>query len=88
MTDPIYRQPSLWIEGYQSAKNADESTIRQLRERLQQSGVQSLSNSELLSIVLRTGAGSESVIEHVQTIQSSYSLQELDRKSTRLNSSH
>jgi len=77
MTNPTYRQLSLWIEGYQSAKNAEESTIRHLRERLQQSGVKSLSNVELLSIVLRTGAGSKSVIEHVQTILSSYSLQEL-----------
>ncbi len=79
MTDPTYRQLSLWIEGYQSAKNAEESTIRHLRERLQQSGVQSLSNAELLSIVLRTGSESESVIEHVQTILNSYSLQELMR---------
>jgi DNA repair protein RadC len=77
MTNPTYRQASLWIEGYQSAKNAEESTMRQLRERLQQSGVNSLSNVELLSIVLHTGAGSKSVIEHVQTILNSYSLQEL-----------
>jgi DNA repair protein RadC len=77
MTDPTYRQLSLWIEGYQSAKNAEESTIRSLRERLQHSGVQSLSNAELVSLVLRTATGSESIIEHVQTMLNTYSLQEL-----------
>src|SRR5438270_3038084 len=61
MAEPTYRQPILWIEGHQHAEGGvgDTPSTKQLRERLEHRGVSTLSTAELLSIVLRTGPGTE-----------------------------
>ncbi len=43
------------------------------RERLQHSGASALSNAELLAIILRTGVGSENVLNMAQRLLSKYS---------------
>jgi len=67
------------MEGNESSDSGRRNTTKHLRERLQQNGVSSFSTTELLSIILRTGAGTESVVESVQTLLAGYSLQELLR---------
>src|SRR5437868_15140396 len=42
--------------------------MKQLRERLEHSGVQALSTEELLSLVLRASPASEQVFQHLHTL--------------------
>ena len=49
----------------------------QLRERLHHSGVQGLSNHDLLTLVLCTGKGHRHVVEQIHTLLENNSLQEL-----------
>ncbi len=72
-------QHSLWTHGKDETDSAGQRTenIKQLRERLQVSGVAVLSNAELLSIVFGTGSSTPGVIREVQTFIASMSLQEL-----------
>src|SRR5438045_759767 len=80
MTEPFtYRQPNLWIEGHQHPESGvgEALTTKQMRERLQHSGVSALSNAELLSIVLRTGPGSDSLVQRIDTLLARYGLPEL-----------
>ena len=72
-------QHSLWTHGKDETDSAGQRTenIKQLRERLQVSGVSVLSNAELLSIVFGTGSSTPGVIREVQTLIASMSLQEL-----------
>lgn len=51
----------------------------QLRERLHHSGVQGLSNHDLLTVVLGAGKGHQQVVEQTQRLLEHYSLQELLR---------
>ena len=49
----------------------------QLRQRVQRRGVSSLSNAELMSVALHADHESESVLARMQTLLTSYSLQQL-----------
>ncbi len=77
MADYQYRQPSIWIEGYQSLEAEEGATTKQLREQLALSGAYTLSTTDLLSIILRTGSGSETIVQSIRSLLSSLSLQEL-----------
>jgi len=75
--DYQYRQPSIWIEGYQSLEPEEGSTTKQLREQLALSGAYALSTPDLLAIILRTGSGSETIVQSIRSLLSSFSLQDL-----------
>lgn len=78
MSDYSYAtQPSIWTYKEDDAEERKRENIRQLRERLQQYGVTTLSSGDLLSIVLGTGSSPQSIITQVQVVLSSNSLQEL-----------
>ena len=82
MTEFYYKQAtqhSLWTHGKDETDSPEQRTenIKQLRERLQLSGVSVLSNAELLSIVLGTGSSTPGVIRQMQKEFASTSLQEL-----------
>jgi DNA repair protein RadC len=70
-------QHSLWTHGMDDSTDQRRENVKHLRERLQFSGANLLSNDELLSIVLGTGSSTQSVIRHIQTLVASNSLQEL-----------
>jgi DNA repair protein RadC len=74
---PKTMQHAFWTEGTNESEAGRRNTTKLLRERLSESGVSSLSTPELLSIILRTGSGSESIVAAVHTLLASYSLQEL-----------
>src|SRR5207245_6622491 len=63
--------------GADSAEEGKREHVKQLRERLQLYGACTLSNADLLSIVLSTGASSANRIRQVQTLFASTSLPEL-----------
>src|SRR2546426_1919347 len=71
-------QPALPFTWY-AAETALATTqpLKELQERVERYGVQTLSNAELLTLVLRTEAANESIVERVQTLLSSYSVEEL-----------
>jgi DNA repair protein RadC len=50
---------------------------QQLADRVAQYGVSSLSTPELLTLILRTGAGSERRVKRVQELVTAYNLQHL-----------
>src|SRR5437763_2268539 len=54
----------------------DPDTAR-LQDRVQRRGVTTLSSAELLTLVLRTGEASESIVPRLYTLLSSYSVQQL-----------
>src|SRR6266852_77814 len=70
-------QPSIWTYKEDDAEERKRENVKQLRERLQQYGVTTLSSADLLSIVLGTGSSPQSIITQVQVVLSSNSLQEL-----------
>jgi DNA repair protein RadC len=70
-------QHSIWAYKEGELDDFKRENVRQLRERLQQSGVTTLSSTDLLSIVLGTGSSTQSMITQVQILLSSNSLQEL-----------
>jgi len=61
----------------QGEGEAPFEATKSLRERLQYYGPRTLSNAELLSLVLRTGAGNEAVVGRVAVLLSSYTMQQL-----------
>ena len=63
------------IEGIFISHNTN--TTRQLRTRLVRRGVESLSTTELVSLVLRTNAGNESIEPRIHNLLANYSVQEL-----------
>jgi len=82
---PSSSSPSLWDEVYMqhasegawAAAEATPDATKSLRERLQYYGPRTLSNVELLSLVLRTGAGNEAVVGRIALLLSSYNMQQL-----------
>ena len=52
-------------------EDVKRENVRQLRERLQQSGVTTLSSADLLAIVLGTGSSPQSIITQVGILLSS-----------------
>lgn len=70
-------QHSIWAYKEEAFEDFKRENVRQLRERLQQSGVTTLSSTDLLSIVLGTGSSPQSVITQVGVLLSSNNLQEL-----------
>ncbi len=70
-------QPTIWTYRADDADERKRENVRQLRERLQQYGVTTLSSADLLAIVLGTGSSPQSIITQVQVLLSSNSLQEL-----------
>jgi len=78
LTDLSYAtQHSIWAYKDEALEDVKRENVRQLRERLQQSGVTTLSSTDLLSIVLGTGSSTQSMITQVGVLLSSNSLQEL-----------
>src|SRR5271157_609822 len=51
-------QQSIWTSGDENSGLGDRSNLHKLRGKVLMHGVQSLSNGELLTLVLSTGAGS------------------------------
>jgi DNA repair protein RadC len=70
-------QHSIWAYKEGELEDFKRENVRQLRERLQQSGVTTLSSTDLLAIVLGTGSSTQSIITQVQVLLLSNSLQEL-----------
>jgi DNA repair protein RadC len=70
-------QHSIWAYKEEDAEEVKRESVRQLRERLQQSGVTTLSSADLLTLVLGTGSSPQSMITQVQVLLSSNGLQEL-----------
>ncbi len=75
------RQHFLWPGGENTQRGVYEGgslpATKLLRERLEISGVASLSLAELLTVALRTGTLQQRVTEYMQTLLTSYSLPEL-----------
>ena len=77
--------PSLWgsvsstprTQPYSELEKTPAPSTKVLRERLRQRGVVTLSNPELLSLVLMTEQGSESIMGRVNILLTEYSLQQL-----------
>ena len=77
--------PSLWssvsstprAQPYSDMEQTPAPSTKVLRERLRQRGVATLSNPELLSLVLMTEQGSESIIGRVNRLLTEYSVQQL-----------
>jgi DNA repair protein RadC len=77
---PYYvTQHSLWSYGGDETDSTEgtRENIRQLRERLQLSGADILSNAELIALVFGTASSSQRTIHQVHTLFTSNSLQEL-----------
>lgn len=66
-------QPTLWSAG----SDRVSTNPRLLHERLQMSGVQTLSNGELITLVLSTSPGRGNIQERIQRLLESHNLQEL-----------
>src|SRR5436309_8338088 len=71
--------PFTWYVGENDdqARTKPLQPLHQLQERVAQRGVITLSNAELLSLVLRTEAGTEEGVRQVHSLLTSYSVQEL-----------
>lgn len=77
---PYYvTQHSLWSYGGDETDSTEgtRENIKQLRERLQLSGADILSNAELIALVFGTASSSQRTIHQVHTLFTSNSLQEL-----------
>ena len=61
-------------------KIKDLSKDERPRERLQKHGPKSLSNSELLALVLRQGSKKESVLEMANKLLTKYHIKSISRK--------
>ncbi len=73
----LVAQPTIWTYKEDGEEDVKRENVRQLRERLQQYGVTTLSSADLLAIVLGTGSSTQSIITQVQVLLSTNSLQEL-----------
>ena len=71
--------PLTWYAADNDAEIKGEPTpsLQHLQKHIEQRGVQSLSNTELLALVLKTGAGREEVVRRIHSLLTSYSVQEL-----------
>jgi DNA repair protein RadC len=68
------------IEGaIEGASLQDRASIKRLREKILMHGAMSLSNGELLTIVMSTGVGSENILERMQTLFENHSFTDLLR---------
>jgi DNA repair protein RadC len=77
---PYYvTQPTLWTYGVDETDSTERrrENVKQLRERLQLSGAYTLSNAELIAIVLGTALSTQRTIHQVQMLFTSNSLPEL-----------
>ncbi len=77
---PYYvTQHSLWSYGGDETDSTEgtRENIRQVRERLQLSGADILSNAELIALVFGTASSSQRTIHQVHSLFTSNSLQEL-----------
>lgn len=72
-------QPQIWMAGDDFSGLGDRASLNKLRKRLLMSGPMSLSNGELLSLVLSTGEGSAGVLERMQSLFESHSFTQLMR---------
>jgi DNA repair protein RadC len=78
-------QPALPFTWYTAEHGVHEAeagakttpSLNHLQQHAEQRGVQTLSNAELLALVLRTGAGSEAVVERIHSLLASYSVKDL-----------
>ncbi len=71
--------PLTWYAADNDAeiKGEPSPSLQQLQKHIEQRGVQSLSNTELLALVLKTGAGKEDTVRRIHSLLTSYSVQEL-----------
>lgn len=72
-------QPQIWMAGDDFSGLGDRASLKKLRKRVLMNGSMSLSNGELLSLVLSTGEGSEGVLERMQSLFESHSFTDLLR---------
>ncbi len=75
-------QPALPLTWYAAdndseAQGIDVPSLQKLQKVVEERGVYSLSNTELLTLVLRTGAGREDTVRRIHSLLTSYSVQQL-----------
>ncbi len=75
-------QPALPLTWYAAENDYGETgeatpPLQHLQRVVEERGVYSLSNTDLLALVLRTGAGSERSVKRIHSLLTSYSVQEL-----------
>ncbi len=75
-------QPALPFTWYAADKDhihqgEDIPSLQHLQKHVEERGVQYLSNTELLTLVLRTEAGREDVVKRIHSLLTSYSVQQL-----------
>lgn len=77
MEDYNVFQPPIWIAASQGVEAHDRASVKNLRERMLMYGARSLSNGELLTLVMSTGAGTENILDRMQSLFENHSFKEL-----------